>query len=303
MKKMIAAAVQIAVKPNDVKYNTDKAIEWLYQAVREHHADLVVFPETVTTGFNPAISAEELYDLVDVVDGEQIKPVLKAARELGAHVVWPTYTRGPERGFVYNSSILINSDGEIAGVYHKTHPFPLERREGGGWTEAGSFAEVFDTKLGKIGMIICYDGDFPELSRLLALKGAEIIVRPSALMRSFDIWDLTTRARAYDNYVYMVAVNAVGTDASGAYYFGHSMIVDPTAWKLALARGTEEIVSATLDPDPLRHITKGSLCPMTFDHLQDRNLTIYREILKEGQSAFEPSERIPYKRRENTNVE
>ena len=76
-------------------------------------------------------------------------------------------------------------------------------------------------------MTICYDGDFPELYRAEAIMGAEVICRPSALLRSFEIWELTNRARAYDNHVYIVACNAVGPDAGGNYYFGHSMIVDP----------------------------------------------------------------------------
>jgi predicted amidohydrolase len=120
---------------------------------------------------------------------------------------------------------------------------------------AANRADVFETALGSIGMILCYDGDFPELSRLLAVKGAEVIVRPSALLRSFDIWYITNAARAYDNHVYVVATNSVGPDAGGSYYFGHSMIVNPIAWRLAQARGGEEIIAAKLDPDPLRYVT------------------------------------------------
>ncbi len=146
-------------------------------------------------------------------------------------------------------------------------------------------------------MIICYDGDFPELSRLLAVKGAEIIVRPSALLRSFDIWYITNAARAYDNHVYVVATNSVGPDAGGSYYFGHSMIVNPIAWRLAQARGGEEIIAAKLDPDPLRYVTWGSKSPQIFDHLEDRNLELYEGILKKARSRFELGERIP---RQNT---
>ena len=154
-------------------------------------------------------------------------------------------------------------------------------------------AEVFETELGAIGMIICYDGDFPELSRLLAVKGAEIIVRASALQRSFDIWYITNAARAYDNHVYVLASNLVGPDAQGNYGFGHSMIVNPIAWRLAQARGTEEIIAAKLDPDPMRYITYGSKSLQTFDHLEDRNLELYEEILKEARSKFEPGKRFP----------
>jgi len=293
LKEFIAACVQIAIKPNDVQANIAKAVGWLKKAVAEYKAELVVFPETVTTGYETDLSPEELWDLVDEAPGSITKAIQVAAKELRTYVVWPSYRRGEERGVVYNSAILIGPDGGILGIYDKTHPAPWERRDGGGWVEVGKRADVFETELGTLGMIICYDGDFPELSRLLAVKGAEVIIRASALQRSFDIWHLTNAARAYDNHVYMVASNLVGPDARGNYGFGHSMIVNPIAWRLAQARGTEEIIAAKLDPDPLRYITWGSKSLQTFDHLEDRNLELYKEILKEARSRFEPGKRFP----------
>jgi len=292
VKEFVAACVQIAVAPNDVQANVDKGVAWLETAVKEFGAELVVFPETVTTSFVTGLDADGLWDLVDEAPGRITRDVQSAARSLGVHVVWPTYRRGPSRGVVYNSSILIGPDGEIIGIYDKTHPFPLERCDAGGWVTMGDRADVFETALGTIGMIICYDGDFPELSRLLAVKGAEVITRPSALLRSYDIWYITTCARAYDNHVYMVATNSVGPDAGGSYYFGHSMIVTPIAWRLAQARGGEEIIAAKLDPDPLRYVTWGSKSLQTFDHLQDRNLGVYEDLLKEARSRFEPGKRL-----------
>ena len=296
MKEFIAAAVQIAVKPNDINYNLEKICFWLKTAVKEHGAGLVVFPESITTGFAPGMPPEEFYDLLNYIPGPETDQIGALARELKVHVVLPIYEKGREKNMIMNSSILINDEGEIAGIYRKTHPFPTERLGGGGWTTPGKEAVVVDTKLGKIGMIICYDGDFPELSRVLAIRGAEIITRPSALLRSFEIWDMTNKARAYDNHVYVVAVNSVGSDAENNYYFGSSMIISPIAQKLAQARGTEEIISAKLDPNPLKHVTYGSNSPMIFDHLEDRNLEVYKDILKEAKSPFEPSKRISYNR-------
>jgi len=293
VKEFIAACAQFAVTPNDIKANVEKGVAWLEQAVKENEAELVVFPETVTTGFVTGMDANALWDSVDDVGGCISHEIQAAAKSLKVHVVWASYRRGPERGVIYNSAMLIGPDGEIIGTYDKTHPFPLERCDCGGWVTVGNRADVFETALGTLGMIICYDGDFPELSRLLAVKGAEIIVRPSALLRSFDIWNLTNSARAYDNHVYMVATNAVGPDAGGSYYFGHSMIVNPIAWRLAQARGGEEIVSAKLDPDPLRHPTWGTKALQSFDHLQDRNLELYAESLKEAKSRFEIGKRLP----------
>ena len=282
----MAACVQIAVQANQVQANVAKGAIWLERAVREHGAELIVFPETITTGFATGLDVEMLWELVDDVPGTTTRDMQEAAKRLRVHVVWPTYRRGPNRRTVYNSAVLIGPDGEIIGIYDKTHPFPTERQEYGGWTKAGCRADVFETRLGAIGMIICYDGDFPELSRLLAVKGAEIIVRPSALLRSFDIWHLTNCARAYDNHVYVVATNSVGPDAGGNNYFGHSMIVNPIAWRLAQARGVEEIVSARLDPEPMKYVTWGSRSEQVFDHLEDRNLALYEEILREARSRF-----------------
>jgi predicted amidohydrolase len=286
MKDFVAACVQIAIAPNDVPANVAKGVRWLERAVEDHQAELVVFPETVTTGYETGLSAEELWDLVDTAPGRITEPIQQKAAELGVHVAWPSYRRGSERGEVYNSSILIGPDGDILGVYDKTHPAPWERRGYGGWAEVGQQAEVYQTDLGAIGMIICYDGDFPELSRILAVKGAEMILRVSALQRSFDIWHITNAARAYDNHVYLIASNLIGSDASGNYGFGHSMIVDPIAHRLAQARGTEEIISARLDPDPLRYITWGSRAPQNFDHLEDRNLELYKQSLQEARARF-----------------
>ena len=295
MKEFVAACVQIAITPNDVEANITKGLSWLEKAVQEYEAELVVFPETVTTGYETGLDAGQLWDLVDEAPGRITQAIQAKAKELGVYVVWPSYRRAGERGMVYNSAILIGSDGEIAGIYDKTHPAPWERQDGGGWVLVGDQADVFKTPLGDIGMIICYDGDFPELSRLLAVKGAEIIIRVSALQRSYDIWYITNAARAYDNHVYLLASNLIGPDAGGNYGFGHSMILNPIAWRLAQARGTEEIIAARLDPDPMRYITYGSKSLQNFDHLEDRNLKLYEGILKEARSRFEPGIRFPRK--------
>jgi len=303
MKEIVVAGCQFSITPMDVEANIEKSLVYLEKAVKEHGADLVLFPESITTGFTPIKQAtqketiESLWEAVSEIPGKVTKPIQEAAAKYGVHVVWSTYSRGPEKDIVLNSSMLIDDNGEILGdVYHKTHPFPTERKEGGGWTTAGSKPVVVDTKLGKIGLTVCYDGDFPELARVETLMGAEIIMRPSALLRSYDIWQFVNQARAYDNHVYYVAVNSVAPDASGSSFFGGSMIVDPTGWKLAQCRGGDEIMSAKLNPDPIKYVTYGTKEPMIFDHVEDRNVGSYEGIMKEGKCAFEPSKRVPYKR-------
>ncbi len=289
MQRFTAACAQYAITPMDTAANVAKSVAWTRRAWDESGAQLVVLPETITTGFAPDVGPAALWDLVDTLPGRLSEPLQKVAQELNIYVVLGTYERGPERGVVYNSAALIGPSGEVLGVYRKTHLFPTERLASGGWSTPGTEPVVVETPLANIGLTICFDGDFPELYRAEALMGAEVICRPSALLRSFEIWELTNQARAYDNHVYIVACNAVGADAKGNYYFGHSMIVDPIAHKLAQARGTEEVCFATLDPDPIKRISYGVASPMRFDHLADRNLAAYRNILNPGKGRFKPA--------------
>lgn len=294
MREFTVAGIQMGVDPLNVEANIKKAVGYLEKAKNEYNAELIVYPESVTTGFNPGIPAYEFYHMVDTIPGKMTFEIQEACKRNNVYALWPIYEKGEKEGVIYNSAAIFGPDGKLACKYRKTHPFPAERLEGGGWTTPGHETVVCDLPFAKVGIIICYDGDFPELSRVLALKGAEVILRPSALLRSYEIWNLTNCARAYDNHVYFVAVNAIGIDRGGSYYFGHSMIVDPIANKLALARGGEEIIYAKLNPDPIKYVTYGTNSPMVFDHLEDRNLKAYEGIMQKGKSPFEPSRRIPY---------
>ena len=295
MKKITAAAVQFSVESMAVERNMNRAYELISECCKASHANLIVLPESFTTGFTPHGNVDELWETVETLPGKMSDRATKWAKEFNTYIVFPTYERGKKKGIVYNSAALIGPDG-IIGIYRKTHPFPTERREGGGWTTPGNQSACFETPIGKIGIVICYDGDFPELARVTALKGAEIICRPSAFMRTFDHWELTNRARAYDNHVYWVATNSVGIDASGAYFFGSSMIVHPSGVKLSQARSCDEYVWAELDPDPIKTVVPNASAPQWFDHLEDRNINSYSGILNQGKSSFEPARRIPYAR-------
>ena len=282
MRAFTAAAVQLApalrpLSAQTVRKNLDKCVDFTRRCVDATGAELGVLPESATTGFTPDCSTEELWDLVSEIPGPVTEPVQAVARDLGVYVVLGTYERGPQRGVVYNSSVLIDRSGDILGVYRKTHPFCSEHVDGGGWVTPGSTVTVCDTDLGRIGMIICFDGDYPELARIQAVQGAEVICRPSALLRSADLWELTSRARAYDNHVFVVGANATGVDAAGVLYFGNSHIVTPNAHIVAKAASHEGWVSAQLDPaTALSSLTPGSNIGQGFDHLRDRNLDLIR---------------------------
>ncbi|MCD6413487.1 MAG: carbon-nitrogen hydrolase family protein [Elusimicrobia bacterium] len=271
MKEFVACAIQMYVVPNNVKKNTERAIRLLEEAKKFHNPNLIVFQETVSTGFCPGLSAEKLLQIVDTIPGKQIKPIQTAARKNRVYVVWPSYEKDEEKKEIYNTAVLISPSGEIIGKYRKTHLFGDEAISKGGWVTPGRKLAVFQTEFARIGIMICYDGDFPEVARGLVKKGAEVIVRPSAFLRNFEIWSLTNRARAFDNHVFVVAANATGVDASGKYYFGHSMIISPASNLLALAGAGENIISAWLSPDRFREVSQGSRTERIFDHIKDLN--------------------------------
>ena len=296
MRAFTAAAIQVApvqgpLSPEVVRKNLDKCVDFTRRCVDATGAELVVLPETATTGFTPDCSTQELWDLVSEIPGPVTEPVQQVARDLGVHVCLGTYERGPERGVVYNSSVLIAPTGEVVGVYRKTHPFCTEHVDGGGWVTPGDTVTVVETPLGRIGMIVCFDGDYPELSRIQAVQGAEVILRPSALLRSADLWDLTSRARAYDNHVFVIGANATGIDAAGVLFFGNSHIVTPVGHIVAKAASHEGWVSARLDPETaLGSLTPGSNIGQGFDHLRDRNLDLIRnhrdDLERPAQTSF-----------------
>jgi predicted amidohydrolase len=248
----------------------------------------------------------ELWDLVSEIPGPVTEPLQEVASRLGVHLVWGSYERGPERGTVYNSAALIAPSGDVLGVYRKTHPFCAEDASRGGWVTAGESVTVVETPFARIGMIICFDGDYPELSRVTAVHGAEVICRPSALLRSADLWELTCRARAYDNHVYVIGANATGIDPAGVLYFGNSLIVTPIAEVIARAASHECWITARLDPErALGSLTPGSSVAQSFDHLADRNLAFLRryadDLVRPARTSFphreyEPEQALPERR-------
>jgi predicted amidohydrolase len=296
MRPVTVAAVQVAPSPEpltsaSIADNTLRAVALIRRGHEATGAVLIVLPESVTTGFTPGVDPAQLWELVSDLPGPLLDPFTEVAAELGIHLVLGTYRRGSAPAVVHNAAVVIGESGTLLGTYHKTHPFGGERADRGGWVTPGDDVLVVETPLGRIGVIICFDGDYPELARITAIRGAEILCRPSALLRSADLWELTNRARAYDNHVYVIGSNATGVDPAGTIYFGNSMIVTPIAEVVARAASHECWISARLDPKTaLSSLTPGSSVPQPFDHLADRNLAVIRRhadaLLGEASSPF-----------------
>ena len=134
--------------------------------------------------------------------------------------------------------MMIDDQGTLLGGYSKTHPVGDERK----YLQRGTEYPVFDTKLGKIGISICYDACFPETSRLLALKGAEVMLVPAAWRGNFyfkEWWDLNLACRALDNLMYVAAVNMIGPTGE-QYFAGKSQLCSPIGEVLCTCGVDEE---------------------------------------------------------------
>src|SRR4051794_3567689 len=245
---MRAAAVQLQSTPD--RDRNLEAADRLTRAAARDGAELVVLPEKWPVLGTPeqTIAAAEPYD------GPLLRWASDLARELGIDLVAGSFserTRG-ERGA--NTSIHAGPDGEIKATYRKIHMFDVEV---GGKVYKESEREapgdeivLTDTAQGvSVGMTICYDLRFPELYRILAVKGAQVIAVPAAftLATTREHWEVLLRARAIEDQAFMVAANQVGEHAPGYRSGGRSMIVDPWGVVLAQAPDQETFVTAELD--------------------------------------------------------
>ncbi|MGO9819088.1 MAG: carbon-nitrogen hydrolase family protein [Solirubrobacteraceae bacterium] len=224
---------------DDVAKSLALHLDYIDEAARRGAA-LVVFPELSLHSYPPDVRSLELqpvlervYSLVESVpDGDSVRAIADRAVERGIHVIYGLHEAGERRGVVYNTAVLTGPTGHIGG-YRKVHVGVGERliwRVGHDWP-------VFDSGLGRIGMLICWDKDFPESTRELTMRGAELLVAPTAWGQlpgtgidadslSVRMYDLFDRARAAENGRWYVSSNFVG-ELGGREYIGHSQIVNP----------------------------------------------------------------------------
>jgi predicted amidohydrolase len=200
-----------------------KTIETKASSARRKNVDLLVFPELHLTGYT---MKDEVYGLAEPIPGPSEKRVEKVAREHGLHIVFGMPEESEVKGVIHNTAVLVGPKG-LVGRYRKihlpTHTVFEERR----YYRPGTEAPVFDTPLGRIGLTICYDLYFPELTRLEALAGAELVVcisaSPGLRRRFFEGFCLS---RAMENAVYLAYVNRVGIE-EGNQFWGGSRVVAP----------------------------------------------------------------------------
>ncbi len=273
MKTRIAC-VQMKSALGDKAYNINKMITKLEEVMgSDGDVQLVIFPELAVNGYE----CGELYEQTSEAypDGESIKAMAEQAKKHNVHIVFGFVEKAEKDGrtVLYNSAALIDSSGTPIGCYRKSHLVEGEETK---YFEKGTEYDVYDTSIGKIGMMICWDTAYPEVARILALKGAEIIAVPTAWETEPNPgdWEIVNSARSFDNVLYIASCNHVGTDRE-LNFFGRSMISGPLGRQLTVAGAEEEIIKADVDLALLPELREGY-----YVLLKDRNPETYDELVK-----------------------
>ncbi|MEM7042686.1 MAG: carbon-nitrogen hydrolase family protein [Pseudomonadota bacterium] len=230
-------------------------------------ARLLVLPEMFLTGYH--IGAEAVGRLAETTDGASAKRAAEIARAAGIALLYGYPERG-EDGRIYNAALLVDGDGQAVANHRKTHLFgDIDKNAFSPGDGPSAIAELDGMKL---GILICYDVEFPEAVRLLALEGADLVVVPTALMAPYDfIADDLVRARAYENQVFLAYANRVGEERELSY-LGKSCIIASDGTELARADANEALIVAELDVALL----KRSRAINTY--LTDRRPALYAQL-------------------------
>jgi beta-ureidopropionase len=273
----IRAALIQASANMEKKEAIDKQVEMVVDAARQG-AQIVGLQEIF---YGPYFCAEQdpkWYATAEPDDGPTVTLMQEVARTHGIVLVVPWYEE-EQPGVYYNSACVIERDGTVLGKYRKTHipqvgPCFWEKF----YFKPGNLGyPVFDTSVGKVGLIICYDRHFPEVARELGLKGAELVFNPSATVTSLSryLWELEQPAHAVANGYFVAASNRVGVEAplNAAEFYGSSYFCSPRGKILAQASATEdEVLVCDLDLEEIRAVRD------TWQFLRDRRPETYGEL-------------------------
>jgi predicted amidohydrolase len=242
------AAVQMETTPLDPVHNLAKVIEWLEHAAAEG-AHLAVFPECALTGY--FLTSQEAASMAETIPGPRTEHLAEACQSLGIYAVVGTIEKDAS-GHCYNTAVLVGPDG-LLGRYRKSHLICLGVDRF--LTPGDSLPGPWQTPLGKLGLLICYDLRFPEPARVLALSGAQAILLPTAWPAAARLYpDFVARTRAAENGVYVLAADHVGEER-GARYLGRSSVIGPDGEILSEA-GRDEEAMLTVDIDLARSLQK-----------------------------------------------
>jgi predicted amidohydrolase len=233
------AVLQMAAEPGDVEGNRAR----LVSEVRRYgtNADLVVAPELVTVGYDLDLVRSRGHDLAEAADGPTVRELAAACAEIKTTAVAGFLEEAD--GVLYDSVVTVTPEGAIE-IYRKTHLYPPEQAV----FASGADLQTVPTPAGRLGPMLCFEHAFPEIATALALRGAQILVIPSAVPFGFQhLLMLRTRARAQDNQIYAVACNMTGHG-----FCGSSLVSNPRGEVIVSAGTGETVLLAELDLDAVQ---------------------------------------------------
>lgn len=237
--------------------NLQKAIKAIEEA-KSDSADLILFPEMYMCNTSDAKGPSPA-DISEPLDGPFVSALSKAAKANQIYVICGIYEFAEDSNLPYNSVITLNKNGKLISNYRKTHLCDSWNvNESDVFTAGKEPFEVLDTEFGKIGIIICYELRFPEISRFLTLHDIDILLVPAAWYSgSFkeEHWQILTRARAIENTVFICAVNQPQDP-----FCGRSIISDPMGVVISSAGTGEGLITGTIDLHLLKDIRQHNPC-------------------------------------------
>jgi len=245
--------VQMAPKIFDKESNLEKIKHFIKQIhADDPENDLIIFPELITTGYE---CGEEFYELAEPFpDSRTISFLTKLAKHYDTHIIFGFAEEDSAmKGVLYNSAALIDNKGIPVGVYRKVHLFGTEKQV----FRPGCEYPLFRLEIGNIGIFICWDTLFPEVARIYALKGADLLAVCANWESPYSKeWDFITSARAFDNTLHLAASNRIGKDNTLSF-FGHSRILNPLGNVIAeLGQGVESYATAKIDYNETKNMRK-----------------------------------------------
>ena len=245
-----------------------KSIRELAERAARSEPHILCFPELATTGYSLNARWRKFSE---TIPGPTTEHLANIAEEFGFYLVCGIPELNPRSKEIFDSAVLFRPDGNIVGTYRKIHLWKVERR----YFTPGKRFQVFNTRVGKIGLSICYDLEFPESARTLALQGAEIIVYSSAQPHPMEAHvDAYVRSRAGENCLFVCHSNRIGREGRTTF-FGQSQIVSPECKVLAKLGRQRGVAMARLNLGMIRMLSRSEL-----PYLKERVPSAYLPLRK-----------------------
>lgn len=250
MEKIKIAAIQMSTVAD--KMENVRTVKAYLEKIKDENPDFVILPEMFCCPYQT-----ENFPIYAEKEGGPVWQQLSGyAKQYGIYLIGGSMPEKDAEGNVYNTSYIFDREGKQIGKHRKVHLFDIDVKGGQTFKEsdtltAGDSDTVFDTEFGKIGVMLCFDIRFPELSRMMVNDGVKVIFVPAAFNMTTGPahWELSFRTRALDNQIYMVGCAPARDVSAGYISWGHSIVTDPWGRVTGMLDENEGILLAELDMD------------------------------------------------------